>query len=262
MKKLYLVAVPVLLLASSCSRYYYQPNAVNAPMFTNGNQFHIAGSGSSSDYEVNGDGGKSKKFDLQLAYSPIKHLGVIGNYSTWSFRPDVIDFSKAHVDADAHLAELGIGGYLTSGQGFSKFVSDLYVGGGAGSIKSDVNMDVRRIFIQPGIGFRHPIVEVGLNMRISNVKFSNLDDNGRGVGYLEGRNLIDVQRNRNITEGSHWFWEPAITTRIGYKFIKAQFQWAFANEITHVPWNYDGSRFTVGLHLNVEDIIAMSQGKK
>ncbi len=258
MKKLYLLAIPAIIAMSSCSRYYYQPNAVNTPLFTDGNQLHLSGAGSISSMEDNGNRSRSSYFDINAAYSPIKHLGVIGNYTTWAFRPENIDFSKAEVDADAHFFDLGVGGYVVSGQGKSKFVSEVYAGGGSGSIKSDVNMDARRIFIQPGIGFRHPVVEVGLAMRLSNMKFSNLNDNGRGVSYLEQQRLIDAKRNLRITDGSYWFWEPAVTCRIGYKFMKAQFQWSFANAISYVPWHYNGSHFTIGLHTNLEDILEIS----
>ncbi len=43
----------VFLFLSSCTRYYYKPNAVNAPLFTDGGQAHVAVVGSVGS--ANGD---------------------------------------------------------------------------------------------------------------------------------------------------------------------------------------------------------------
>lgn len=258
-KLLYDVLVSSLIFGSSCNRYYYKPNAVNAPMFTDGGQFHIAGAGMTSHFQENSGGGNSYFFDMQAAYSPIKHLGIIGNYSTYAYRPDNVDFAAGHVDADAHLAEAGVGTYIVGGKGRAKMVADIYAGGGAGSIMSDVDMKVRRVFIQPGIAMRHPAVDVGFNLRISNVKYTDLDDNGRGQSYLLGQNLFDPQRNKRIDDGSYFFLEPAFTVRAGYKFIKAQLQWVLATELSNVRWNYNAGRFTVGLHFSLEDALQMAR---
>lgn len=260
MKKIiYSALVSMLVLGSSCNRYYYKPNAVNAPMFTDGGQFHVAGAGMTSHFEDNNDGGNSYFFDIQAAYSPIKHLGIIGNYSTYAYRPDNVDVAAGHVDADAHLAEAGIGTYIVGGKGKAKMIADIYAGGGGGSIRSDVDMNVRRLFIQPGIAMRHPAVDVGFNLRITNVKYMDFDDNGRGQNYLIDQNLYDYQRSERMDERSYFFLEPAFTVRAGYKFIKAQFQWVLATELSNVRWNYNAGRFTVGLHFSLEDALDMAK---
>ena len=66
MKHKYILFFSLLILVagSSCNRYYYKPNGVNAPLFTDGGQAHlnVAGSigGNSGDYE-----GTRYVFDLQ-----------------------------------------------------------------------------------------------------------------------------------------------------------------------------------------------------
>src|SRR5690606_30787236 len=149
-------------LTSGCSRYYYKPNAVNAPLFTGGNQFHIAGAGMITS-EAYSNTNKSYEgnlyfFDLQAAYSPINHLGIIGNYSTCAYRAHAPRPTAGQVDADGHLAEIGVGGSVTKGNGKSKLIVDIYAGGGGGKLASDIDMNVRKLFIQPGIGMRHPAV--------------------------------------------------------------------------------------------------------
>jgi hypothetical protein len=240
------------LFACSCNRYYYKPNAVNTPLFTDGGQAHLNAAGSIGD----GDGaGKTSFFDLQASYSPIKYLGIIGNYSTYSFTPDNYDFASGGVAAKAHLLEAGIGGYYPVGDKKFKMVVEMYGGGGGGHINSDVNMDVTKLFLQPGIGVTSPWFDAAFNMRVANIHYSNLEDNGRGNNYLLDRDLIDANTGRRIDEGSYTFFEPSLTVRAGYKFAKAQFQSVFSNPISTFPWRYNGARFTVGFYFSLEGVI-------
>ncbi len=246
---------------TSCTRYYYKPNAVNAPLFTDGNQYRLGFGGSLGD----GDGaGNTSFFDFQAAVSPVKYLGIIGNFSTFRYRPDNPSSSptSGNVNASANLGELGIGGYYPVGNRKAKFVVDMYAGGGIGSMQSDVNMDVRKIFIQPGFGLATPWVDVGFNFRVNNVKYSNLDVNGRNTQYLLDHYLIN-EYGGTINNSNYTFFEPAITLRAGYKFAKVQFQGAFATPMSNVPWHYNGARFTVGFYMSIEGIIeAARQGGK
>lgn len=259
MKKLTLASLSLIaIISTGCNRYYYKPNAVNAPMFTDGGQYRLGAGGSVGD----GDGaGNTSFFDVQAAASPIKYLGIIGNYSTYRFRPDNPDTSltSGNVNATAHLTELGVGGYYPLGGRKVKMVTDLYLGGGLGNIRSDVDMDVRKLFIQPGIGMASPWFDVGFSFRISNIKYDNFNSNGRSYGYLRDHQLID-NYGRRIQDGTYWFYEPTITLRAGYKFAKVQFQGAFAHEASYVPWLYNGARFTVGFYLSIEGLVEAARG--
>ncbi len=215
MKGINLYFVVALLFLSSCSRYYYKPNAINTPMFTDGMQGHLVAAGSIGG---DGDDGDRTTFaDLQASFSPIKHLGIIGNYSTYNYSP----VSSTATPARAHILEGGIGGYIPVGERKVKMVAELYTGIGTGKLRSDVDMDVNRYFIQPGIGMRSPWVDAAFNLRWAFVNFSNLDDNGRGNTYLVEQQLVDMYGNRRIDKGSYTFVEPGLTVRGGYKFIKS-----------------------------------------
>ncbi len=236
---------------SSCSRYYYKPNAVNAPLFTDGGQLHLVAAGSVGE----GDGaGKTQFFDLQAAYSPIRHLGIIGNFSTYHFDPYEYDFGEGRVPASAHLGELGVGAYVPVGEGHFKLVVDGYLGGGTGRLESDVDADVHRLFFQPGIGMRSPWVDFAFHLRWSRLYYRNLDDHRRGRDYLFRQGLIN-DRGRRIDEGGYTFMEPSLTLRTGYRFAKAQFQLALANSMTHTHWDYNSARFTVGFYFELEGLM-------
>lgn len=256
---LFLFIIPFIAL-TSCTRYYYKPNGVNTPLFTDGGQAHIGLAGSTGD----GDGaGTTNFFDVQASVSPIRHLGIIGNYSTYAFNPDAPDPASGNVQARAQLIEGGVGGYYALGNRKVKMVVDLYGGGGTGSIRSDVDMDVTRLFLQPGIGMHSPWVDAAFNMRFSRIMYRNLDDNGRGNNYLISHQLMDIyNNNRRIDQGGYSFFEPTFTVRAGYKFAKAQFQMVISHPVNYVPWHYNGARFTAGFYLSIEDIIELARTGK
>ena len=245
----------ILIAGSSCNRYYYKPNGVNAPLFTDGGQVHlnvagsIGGNGGDYDYE-----GTRYVFDLQGSVSPIKHLGIIANYSTYGYTPDNPDVMNGNVDGKAHLLEFGVGGYYAKGNKF-KMVADCYVGYGTGQIRSDVDMRLKRFFIQPGIGVRSPAFDAAFNLRLISATYDHFNAKGMSNDYLMQQNLINSS-GRRIDNTNYAFVEPSFTVRTGYKFLKVQLQMVFAQEITSVPWDYNPSRYTVGLYFSVEDAIA------
>lgn len=241
------------LFLGACNRYYYKPAGINDPLFTKGGQVHAGFSGSSQE-----DGNDRSYFtDIQLGYSPIDHLGLLGSYSTYAYRP----YDKTVVPANAYIAEGAAGAYAAFGGEKTKMIVDLYAGGGGGSLSSDVDMKLRKLFIQPGIGMRSKIFDAVVNLRFSNIKYSDFNANGHDSSYLYEHHLVDTISGKSIDRGSYTFYEPGITIRVGYKFVKAQFQSVFALPISLVSWHYNGLRFTVGLHLNLEDALAMAKKK-
>ena len=255
---LYLFAIITIVTCSSCHRYYYKPNAVNTPLFTDGGQGHInlAGSigGGNKDYD-----GNTYFFDAQGSISPVNHLGIIANYSTYSYHANDPDATNGNVNARAHLLEAGVGGYYAKGKKF-KMVADGYVGYGGGLINSDVNMRVRRFFVQPGIGVRSPGFDAAFNLRISNVKYSDFDAKGHDNEYLTQKNLINSE-GRRIDDKNYTFLEPSFTIRAGYKFAKVQLQMVLAQELTPVEWNYNAARFSAGFYFSIEDAIQGAKSK-
>lgn len=243
--------VIALLSLSSCSRYYYKPNAVNTPLFTDGMQGHLAVAGSIGG---DGDDGDRTTFaDVQGSFSPVKHLGIIANYSTWNYSPA----RSTGTPARAQLLEGGLGGYMPMGKRKVKMVTELYAGYGAGQLKSDVDLDVQRFFIQPAIGMRSPWVDASFALRWAFVNYANLDDNGRGYAYLQQQQLVDMYGNRRIDQGTFTFLEPSFTVRGGYKFLKVQLQLVTAMPVSAIAWNHDPVRFTVGLQFSAEDLADM-----
>lgn len=116
-------------------------------------------------------------------------------------------------------------------------------------------MRINRFFIQPGIGVHSPVFDAAFNLRLVSAKYSHFNAKGMSNGYLMQQDLINSS-GRRIDNTNYAFAEPSFTLRTGYKFLKVQLQMVFAREITSVPWNYNPSRYTVGLYFSLEDAIA------
>lgn len=244
-------------LQSSCSRYYYQPNAVNAPMMKERGDLKIGISGTTSSEDLNGTNTSSSIINLQTAYSPIKHLGVMVNYSNYNYNFNEEDPSIGNVDAHAGLFEGGVGGYypiIARENGFG-LIADTYVGYGGGKLSSDVNMNFNRTFIQPGINLTFPYFDVGLATRISGIKYSNFDANGMTPEYITEHKLD------NITDKRHYFFEPAFTLRAGYKFVKAELQVVGSTPMSEVDWESKGTVVTFGIHFSLMDAIKFAKDR-
>jgi len=254
----FLYALFILSGCSSCSRYYYKPNAVNTPLFTEGGQAHL--NAAASFGSVNDENkGNTSFVDLQGSVSPVNHLGIIANYSTYSYTADQPDAESGNVDGRAHILEAGAGGYYAKGKKF-KMVVDGYVGYGGGMIKSDVDMKLRRLFFQPGIGVHSPSFDAAFNLRISNVKYSDFNAKGRSNDYLIQQNLLTSDGVR-IDDKSYTFAEPSFTIRAGYRFAKVQLQMVLAQDITTVRWHYNAARFSAGFYFSLEDMLQKNREK-
>ncbi len=241
---------------SSCSRYYYQPNSINAPMLSDKGDVHLVMNGAFGNETVNSTTSTNHVINIQAAGSPVKHLGIIGGFSAYDYTVTANpDPAVGRVSAKANLAELGIGTYsefLEKDNGI-KLLADAYAGAGIANITSDVNMNATRYFLQPGITFRSHYFDASFNMRFTGLKYRNFDAKGYNEDYLRGKNLL-TSDNVRIDDNLHIFAEPSVTLRGGYKFIKAQMQWTFASALSSVPWHYDGSLFTIGFAFDLEGL--------
>lgn len=228
---------------SSCSRYYYQANPVNAPMLS---KQHDANVTASVD-----DWSESRTFNLQAAYSPVNYVGIIGGWSNFNYRTTSPEPEKGDVNAHARLLEIGAGGYypvFNNGRGL-ELIADTYVGYGGGALNSDVNMDFSRTFIQPGFNLSTPYFDAGVHARFSGIKYRNFDSNGRDEEYIRRQGL------EGITDTRHYFFEPTLTLRGGYKFVKLQAQLVGVVPLGQVDWHYNESQFTLGLYFSIDDLM-------
>ena len=233
------------LVTGSCSRYYYRPTGVSAPLLTSKGDVHGSFSHISDDDGVNCS-------YLELAYSPVKHLGLSAGYNSFNHVVGSPDYSSGNVSAQGHMTDVAAGYYYAMGHKI-KLVGDIYGGYSGGRISSDVTMNIHRWYLMPGIGVTSKCVELAYNFRLSGVSFSNFDANGYDDYYLASQNLIN--NGRRIDQGSYLFGDQSLTLRGGYKWVKIQFQSVATNAISGVPWNYKKTSFNIGLSCTIHKLL-------
>jgi hypothetical protein len=239
MRIFYLLLLPIFLV--SCSTYYYAPNSHNVPLFKEKNEVRADIKGTIGD-DFNG-------FEAQAAYSITDNVAVMGNYI----------MGKGGTSSDlngrwgrGHLVEGGAGYYKEivkdlvfesyGGVGFGRVKNHHYEGGYAGSSTHNLF----RVFLQPQIGYASNVFDAAFSTRFGLLRF-NQSQNSNSAYYTPSvmSQLSYINANPNSIMA-----EPAITMRLGWKYVKLQLQatasYNLSNSIPMVPLTVSG-----GVHVSL-----------
>lgn len=220
-KKRHMVYVLLSLLGfiTSCSPEYI-PNMVNSPMLSNQGEFQATVATGTSN------------FDAQTAVAITDNIGIMFNGSYGNETNDSTD------DYHKHLFFEGGVGY------FDKFGTkgryEIYGGYGTGKVEgyydnalvgseiADANYN--RFFLQPGIGISTGIFDGSFSPR-----------------------LVFVQMNFNRSGNYNTFFEPVITSKIGYKYVKFVAQIGASFQLGDQQLNYEHQHliFNFGVNINL-----------
>jgi hypothetical protein len=216
-----IISISFLVVLDGCTHYYYAPNQHNVPLFKEKNEVRLSGAYIQGS-EING-------CDIQAGYAATKEFAVIAN---------ALVINPTSKDGKGQLYEVG-GGYYkpipSSCPAISKkFVFETYSVFGLGSATNyygnypyNVSTDLFKAYLQPSIGFTTNLFDVILSQKIGllhtfNVKknmpdttYNNLVQNGSSV--VNDLNILNQGR-------TSFFFEPAFTFRIGFKYVKFHFQ--------------------------------------
>lgn len=215
----FLVFATALGVMTSCSPEYI-PNMVNSPLFNNAGEFQATiATGNSS-------------FDAQTAAAITDHFGIMVNGSYGNETDDSTDNFHKH-----SFIEAGIGYYEKFGK---KYRYELYAGYGIGKTQGyfhngfiDEFTDVRynRYFIQPGIGISTGIFEGSFSPRFVLIQ-------------------MDPERLYFNSTQLNTFFEPVVTTKIGFKYVKFITQFGLSVPVGDKDLNYDNQHFIFNFGLN------------
>ncbi|CAN5435185.1 hypothetical protein BH10BAC1_BH10BAC1_07350 [soil metagenome] len=169
----------------------YTPNLVHIPLFSDKNDADIQLATGTCGY------------DAQIAYAPINHLGVMINSSFKN--KEVTDTNYFHKH---NFVEGGVGffgkineaGRYECFAGYGNGNAQNYLEGWYGKVDGSYN----RFFLQPSIGAKTDVFEGAFSVRLAYVDMYYLS---RNTGYSR-------------SELSAWYFEPVITAKIGYRFVK------------------------------------------
>ncbi|NDP21941.1 MAG: hypothetical protein GZ091_12800 [Paludibacter sp.] len=211
-------------LGSSC-HLLYLPNQINAPVLTEKGDF----SGSISTGLSN--------FNFQTAYSPAQNVGIMLNYAggkTSSFE----NSTKTNI---YNFLEGGLGYYLPL---TSNILFDIYTGFGRGEAytydesfdtPTSVNGKYSRLFIQPSI----------------TISSRDAFDANFAVRPV----LIFMNKTTNYNTISHsttLFFEPVITLKYGWKYIKIINQLGLSIPGTTIDYGMNPFILSVGLNFQLK----------
>jgi hypothetical protein len=236
-----LIALLMALLFSGCwappasiTQKYFTPQSHNIPLFTDKNQIH-------TDLNIS-----LRTVNLNLAYSPIKHMALFvnGQYS-----------SQQGGEVSTATPEFGIGAYHTIYTfDTKKLIAELYAGYGihnleyqlstsdnnpAGSINyyynAKKNCSATKYFIQPNIGVQFSDkFSVGFSLKLSNFKYSNYfyeyTETETRIGSTSwgsttpSVSTITKHDSVHLKSFTQFIIEPALTARAGNKKVKGMLQ--------------------------------------
>lgn len=204
------------LLIVSCAPAYV-PSVVNAPMFNNRNEFHASLHAGSSG------------FDSQLAYAITDNIGIMANGSFADHTSD--STRKFHKHS---YMEAGVGYY-------KKFLKtgryEVFGGYGLGRVRyfetelfyPYTSAKYRSFFIQPAIGGVSDILDYSIATR-----------------------LIVVDMYQGTAKSSGVFFEPAVTAKVGYKYVRMVFQWGCSLPLNEkFDFTHQMLFYSIGIQANI-----------
>lgn len=227
---------------ASCNHHYYVPTSINAPMLTEKNEFMGqlgVGFTETSDF-----------VHFQGAYGITNEVGVMVNGLTTggNTRYGIVNPTEDY--GFGHQFELGVGYHKPFGDVFG---AEIYAGYGTayqkhGYIRDnepDAFSEIRNraYFIQPSIGLRTNVVDFIFTLRFNTVDFHSVDTSAAALPENESRALRSMSTN-NIQN----YFQPGITLRLGYKYLKFQTQLSLmglSNDQRDFPVN--NLNFNIGL---------------
>ena len=212
---------------------YYAPTATNAPLLANKDDISFSWSRGFSETKSGGN--------LQAAYLPGKHVGIMTNYSYLH--------SDNSGDDDSHQNRFEFGaGYVNKlsehwlfesygGLGFGKMSNQHYTG--FSTVKSS------NYFLQPSIavGTKEQKVQLGFISRFNLVNFKLTDttfNNDREPFVTDQMKLI-------VNDPVHIFWEPGFVFRAGWKTVTLQAGYQMSTDLTDNGLQYAKDHFSLGV---------------
>ncbi|MCE3225698.1 MAG: hypothetical protein K0S32_249 [Bacteroidetes bacterium] len=215
----------VLILAfinESCTTTMYTSNTLNTPLLTKKKEVQVS----------------LTQSDVQAAVAVGDHIGIMANGFFKSYNGD------NNYEHRGGLLEAGVGYYdpfkehvvfeAYAGAGIGRvYKQEMFTAANNSEYLASFTGNASRIFIQPNIGFTSGIFDIAFANRLSFVKYYRFSSTNYGNDDLKKDYLEDV------TDPVYVFAEPAITARLGFKFIKLQAQYGLTlnmgRSIRHSP---------------------------
>lgn len=233
----WIIALCIMLTLNSCTHYYYTANQHNVPLFKEKNEMRLSGA------YLNGN--EENGCEVQAGYAITKEAAIIANALVVNpnarLQNNTPGASLGEIGkGSGQLYELGAGYYkpipIRCAAISKKFVYETYGVLGLGNARNVygnntsyyVNANLLKAYVQPSIGFTTNLFDIivsakagvlhtfGIRQNYPGAVSDTLVQHGSGI-------LTDIGiLNQNRTS---LLFEPAVTFRIGFKYVKFHFQW-------------------------------------
>ena len=227
----------------SCAHVYYLPGNPNVPLFTEKYEFH----GSLST----GGGAITSGTDVQAALSLTNHIAVMTNF-----------MSSKYSSNNSNNGNMSKGTYFEGAAGYFKpfyeyGVFEIYGGVGTGSqhheydawpgniYRGQADLSFAKAFIQPSLGVTFNAFDIALSSGFSRLNFKRMDNSvDPNSMYYDDLDMIASNR-------ISFLFEPAITVRGGWKFVKIQLQYLLSLNLTNNYLNFEPGKLSVGIYISL-----------
>lgn len=228
---------------TSCITHYIPP-PINNPMLSHATEIQV---------NVSGTVGLATGMrNINVAYSPINHLGVGYSYNSYSAKLESNLNGNIQTDQlyKGNYNEL-LGGYY---RGFgTNGLLELYTGVGFG--KSDYNyvnyftsnstdgqskLSHTRLFLMPAVGFKFKHFQVSYGIKLSRLNYHK-------VSYENITYADLIEEVTRIGRKPYLFTDNAITFKFGGENLQGLIQIGATSQLTGNYISYDPARFTFGL---------------
>jgi hypothetical protein len=249
-----LIVLCCALIFGGCAHFYYLPNNLNVPLFKEKYEFH----GSTSL----GGGFISTGTDVQTALSLTNHLAVMANYMSSKY------YSNDPEDDNSIKYNYfeGAAGYFKP---FNEFwVFEVYGGFGSGkqhheyyawpdnTYRGNADLPFVKFFLQPSIGVTFNAFDIALSSSISRLSFNKINNSvDQNSSYYDELDMI--ARNSKF-----FLFEPAITIRGGWKFVKMQLQYILLVNSMKNELSFEPQKISLGIYLSLSKKYWNDRSKK
>jgi hypothetical protein len=235
----------------SCSHYYYVPNVQNVPLFREKNEYRLSG--------TYGLGTETSCLEVQGAYSVTGNFGVMTNFmsakgienseESWAkgnYLDAAIGYYKPLIKSGVFEFYGGIGGSKQHHQ----YRSEIYDPGNPAHNNLNAgtsDLSYIKIFVQPSIGMTFNGFEFAFSTRFNRLSFNKTDNQ---IDKLSNSHEFDKLYTTAQTK-NFLFFEPALTIRGGWKYLKVQLQGATASYLNNEHYHFDQYHISIGINIAI-----------
>jgi len=227
---------------SSCSSYFYYPTSQNVLRFKDKGDASIAYGLDKGLYEC-----------YNLGYSITDNVALISDMKTFRTYSSGSDMKYK------------IGDFLWDNELvlYKKYHDWIYpainFGYGLGQINRNAEyyrLGINRQFIQPSIGFSNKYFDLAISTRFSRVHYDLKQLKNFDLSISQSfEEYYDFQ---DVGKRDFYFFEPAITAGVGYKFIKLRYQGIFVNKLSsgNLRYIHKNSYLLLNITFNINKMLA------